>query len=92
MERDREQAQPSRAVTAQVSRAHIAFGAAVRTRRQELGYSQESLAREAGLHRNYVGAIERGEQNVALTNILKISRVLRLPASSLVAEAERGLG
>lgn len=72
----------------QVSRAHIAFGAAVRARRKELGYSQESLAAEAGLHRNYVGAIERGEQNIALRNILKISRVLRVPAASLVAEAE----
>lgn len=76
-------------MTAQVSRAHIAFGAAVRARRQALGFSQESLAAKAGLHRNYVGAIERGEQNIALTNILRISRVLRLSASSLVAEAER---
>ena len=73
---------------AQVSRAHVAFGAAVRARREELGYSQESLAAEAGMHRNYVGAVERGEQNIALTNILRISRVLKLSASALVAEAE----
>lgn len=77
-------------MTPQVSRAHAAFGAAVRARRQELGYSQESLAAEAGLHRNYVGAIERGERNIALTNILRISRVLRMPPGSLVDEAERG--
>ena len=76
----------------QVSRAHVAFGAAVRARRKELGYSQEGLAAEAGLHRNYVGAIERGERNVALTNILRISRVLRLPAADLIAEAERDSG
>jgi transcriptional regulator with XRE-family HTH domain len=75
-------------VAPQVSRAHVAFGAAVRSRRQELGYSQESLAEEAGLHRNYVGAVERGEQNIALTNILRISRVLKLPAASFIAEAE----
>ena len=73
----------------QVSGAHVAFGAAVRARRKELGYSQESLAAEAGLHRNYVGAIERGEQNIALRNIRRISQVLRIPAASLVAEAER---
>ncbi|HEV2813192.1 MAG TPA: helix-turn-helix transcriptional regulator [Solirubrobacteraceae bacterium] len=74
----------------QVSRAHVAFGAAVRARRKELGWSQEGLAAEAGLHRNYVGAIERGERNVALNNILRISRVLRVPAATLIAEAERG--
>ncbi len=79
-------------MASQVSRAHIAFGEAVRARRRELGHSQESLAAEAGLHRNYVGAIERGEQNLALTNILLISRVLQIPASSLVAEAERESG
>jgi transcriptional regulator with XRE-family HTH domain len=79
-------------MASQVSRAHVAFGRAVRARRRELGYSQEALAAEAGLHRNYVGAIERGEQNIALTNILRISRVLRLPAASLIAEAERDAG
>ena len=79
-------------MASQVSRAHVAFGAAVRARRQELGYSQESLAAEAGLHRNYVGAVERGEQNIALTNILRISRVLGLPAASLIAEAEAEVG
>lgn len=77
---------------AQVSRAHVAFGAAVRVRRQELGFTQESLAAEAGLHRNYIGAIERGEQNLALNNILRISRVLQMPAAALVAEAERESG
>jgi transcriptional regulator with XRE-family HTH domain len=76
----------------QVSRAHVAFGAAVRARRTELGFSQEGLAAEAGLHRNYVGAIERGERNVALTNILRISDALRLPAADLVAEAQRDSG
>lgn len=74
------------------SRAHLAFGAAVRSRRQELGYTQESLAEAAGLHRNYIGAIERGEQNIALNNILRISRVLEMPAASLVAEAEQQSG
>jgi transcriptional regulator with XRE-family HTH domain len=76
-------------VAPQVSRAHVAFGAAVRTRRQELGFTQESLAAEAGLHRNYIGAIERGEQNIALNNILLVGRVLRISAADLVAEAER---
>jgi transcriptional regulator with XRE-family HTH domain len=79
------------AVAAQVSRAHVAFGAALRARRQHLGFTQESLAAEAGLHRNYIGAVERGEQNIALNNILVLSRVLSIPAAQLVAEAEDGL-
>ncbi len=74
----------------QVSRARVAFGAAVRARRKELGFTQESLAAEAGLHRNYVGAIERGEQNIALNNILLVGRVLRISAAELVAAAEEG--
>lgn len=72
----------------QISRAHAAFGDAVRSRRQELGLSQEALAAEAGLHRNYVGAVERGEQNVALANVLVLARTLRVPAAVLVAAAE----
>lgn len=77
-------------MASQVSRAHVALGRAIRTRREELGFTQESLAAEAGLHRNYIGAVERGEQNIGLNNILRISRVLTIPAASLVAEAERG--
>jgi transcriptional regulator with XRE-family HTH domain len=47
------------------------FGRAVRALRKERGYSQEELAERAGLHRNYVGGVERGERNVALENIVK---------------------
>jgi transcriptional regulator with XRE-family HTH domain len=77
---------------AQVSAAHVAFGEAVRARRKELGYTQESLAEEAGMHRNYIGAVERGEQNIALTNILRISQILRVSAVAFIEEAERGSG
>jgi len=48
------------------SSRHDAFGRAVRETRARRGLSQEQLGFTAGLHRNYVGAIERGEINPTL--------------------------
>jgi len=48
------------------------FGEAIRNKRLEQGLSQEKLAELCGLHRTYIGGIERGERNVSLLNILKI--------------------
>ena len=61
----------------------------MRARRHALGVSQERFAAQVGVHRTYVSAIERGHQNVALANILRIARALDVPAASLVAEADR---
>ena len=44
------------------------FGLRVRTLRKTLGISQEELAERAGVHRTYIGMIERGEKNVTLSN------------------------
>jgi transcriptional regulator with XRE-family HTH domain len=60
------------------------FGQRVRNRRLELGLSQESLAERAGLHRTYVGSLERGERNVALLNILRLAAALELDPAHLV--------
>ena len=65
--------------------ATVVFGQRVRTRRVELGLSQETLAQRAGLHRTYVGSLERGERNVALINILRLGRALGVDAGTLVA-------
>ena len=52
------------------------FGANVRSLRKEQGFSQESFSFECDLHRTYIGAIERGEQNVSIENIAKIANAL----------------
>jgi len=59
------------------------FGTALRTLREERGYSQEGLAERAGLHRNYVGGVERGERNVALENIVKLAQALSVRTKDL---------
>ena len=64
--------------------ATLVFGQRVRARRVELGLSQEALARLAGLHRTYVGSLERGERNVALINILRLGRALEVDAGTLI--------
>ena len=59
------------------------FGNAIRALREERGYSQEELAERAGLHRNYVGGVERGERNVALENIVKLAGALSVRTRDL---------
>lgn len=51
-------------------------GNRVRELREAKGWSQEELGFESGLHRNYVGRIERGEQNVAVVNVAKLATAL----------------
>jgi transcriptional regulator with XRE-family HTH domain len=62
------------------------FGAAVKSRRYEIGISQEALAERAGLHRTYVADIERGARNLALENIEKLALGLEISISDLFAK------
>ena len=62
------------------------FAERLRTERERLGLSQERLALRAGLHRTYVGSIERCERNVSLLNIEKLAKALRVTAASLLLE------
>ncbi len=60
------------------------FGQRVRDRRKALDLSQEALAERVGVHRTYVGSLERGERNVSLINILKLAAALGVDAAELV--------
>ncbi|MBT3447614.1 MAG: helix-turn-helix transcriptional regulator [Candidatus Thioglobus sp.] len=66
----------------------IDFGNAVRSIRSDKGISQESLAELAGIDRSYMGGIERGEHNVALINIKRISDALEISVSAVMKKSE----
>ena len=64
------------------------FGVRVRQLREEKNLSQEAFAVLAGLHRTYVGAVERGERNLSLESISALSQALDITLSKLM----RGVG
>lgn len=59
-------------------------GFRIRDIREEKGLSQEKLAELAGLHRAYIGQIERGEKNIGLKNLEKIAKGLGIDIRNLV--------
>jgi transcriptional regulator with XRE-family HTH domain len=69
----------------------VALGQTIRALRSEQGYSQESFADAVGLHRTYMGGIERGERNVGIANLARIAETLDLTLSDLIAEAEKSI-
>jgi transcriptional regulator with XRE-family HTH domain len=69
----------------QVESARLRLAANLRAMRKQHGISQEKLAELAGLHRTYVGAIERGERNVSIDNIEKLAAALALDVVELLA-------
>lgn len=72
----------------------LRFGAVLRRRREVAGVSQEALAEKAGLHRNYVGLLERGKQIPSILVVEKLATALGTTMSSLMrlVEKERGGG
>ena len=65
--------------------ARKTLGENVRRLRTEQGFSQESFAHHVGLHRTYIGSIERAEINVSIDNIERIAKALKVDASVLLA-------
>lgn len=59
------------------------FGERVRAEREKLGLSQEALAAKAGMHRTYIGMIERAEKNITLENIERLAKALGIQISKL---------
>jgi transcriptional regulator with XRE-family HTH domain len=64
------------------------FAQNVRLRRSKLGLSQEDLAERAGLHRTYVGSIERAERNVSIDNMEKLAVALATTIAALLTVSE----
>ena len=62
-----------------------AFGANARRLRLKRNFTQERLAELSGLHPNYIGGIERGERNLSLINIVRLTRALQCRISDLFA-------
>ncbi|MGU3878032.1 helix-turn-helix domain-containing protein [Pseudomonas aeruginosa] len=69
-----------------------AFGKVLRKRRKERGLTQEQLAHEADIQRNYVSLIERGINQPTITVLFKLAVALDCAASSLIADTESQLG
>ncbi len=70
-------------------RVKVAFGTALRKFRASAGHSQEALADLAGIHRTYVGDVERGERNVSIVNMARLAAALEMPLSKIVLEMEK---
>jgi transcriptional regulator with XRE-family HTH domain len=70
------------------SQPSVALGRALRLLRMSRGLSQEQLALEADLQRNYISLIERGINQPTITTIFKLSAALGVRPSEFVARAE----
>ena len=68
------------------------FGQRIAALRRARGWSQEHLAVRAGLHRTYIGRVERAEQNISLDNIFKIATALQVQPSDLMPPMPRQQG
>jgi transcriptional regulator with XRE-family HTH domain len=75
-------------VPAKKSAALQGLGEAIRSARRDCGYAQEAFAARVGLDRSYFGAVERGEFNITIGTLLKITAGLGIRASTLLRRAQ----
>jgi len=64
----------------------MTIGDNIRHYRTKKGWSQEDLAFECELHRTYIGAVERGERNITVLNLIKIKNELGIRLDELYPE------
>ena len=72
----------------QIKQPRVAFGRAIRRLRTARGLSQERLAEDVGIHRTYIGDVERGLRNIGLLNVDRIARALETDLTGLMTEVE----
>lgn len=68
----------------------VSFGQRIKYLRHARSISQEELADAAGVHRTYIGMIERGEKNITLLTMLKLAEALDVTLCDLVKEFKSG--
>lgn len=66
----------------------VAFGIVLRNLRKQCGFSQESLAHEAGLERNYISLLELGKNSASIKTLFKLAPVLGINVSELLQQVE----
>lgn len=64
------------------------FGVNLRRNREALGLSQEDLAEAAGLHRTYIGSVERGERNVSIDNMERLATAVGKKIQELLNDSQ----
>ena len=64
------------------------IGNNIRMHRKKTGLSQEELADSAGLHRTYVGGVERGERNISVLNLAKLASALKVKPHLLLSDRD----
>jgi transcriptional regulator with XRE-family HTH domain len=67
----------------------VALGHAIRDLRTSAGLSQEELSLKSGVHRNYIGGVERGERRPTVTTVARLAEALDVRASDVLRAAER---
>jgi transcriptional regulator with XRE-family HTH domain len=70
---------------AKIAKYRKVLGENIRTHRRNAGLSQEKLAEKSDLHHNYIGDIERGEENVSVDALMRIATALKVSLSDLVS-------
>lgn len=68
------------------SQARKVFARRLRQVRKQQALSQEVLADRSGLHRTYVGAVERGERNISIDNMERLAQALQVPLTDLLQD------
>lgn len=70
----------------------LSLGQVILKRRTRARMSQQELADLSEVHRPYISDIERGQRNLTITTMIRISNALKAPLSTLFREAESGMG